>query len=137
MKFIKIYKKLLKKELETLTAQLSSIQKEIEKTERKIHSITKEIEEKTNLTPENLLEVAVKHNYIKHLRKRKEKLCEQLKELVQKEEQIKSKVSLCKSKLKLLEKTEKNIKIENEKREDLLLERFVNEVLGHSNRSNL
>jgi chromosome segregation ATPase len=137
MKFLKIYKRLLKRELDTLTAQLSKLQEEIRTVELQISETYKELEKKKKFLPENSLEMIIKDNYIKHLKTLLEKLNQQLQQLITKENSLKEKIAFTKSRLKLLEKTEKNIKIKAEKREDQLLERFINEVLGHNNRSAL
>jgi len=137
MKFLKIYKRLLKRELDTLTAQLSKLQEEIRIVELQISETYKELEKKKKFLPKNSLEMIIKDNYIKHLKTLLEKLNQQLQQLITKENSLKEKIAFTKSRLKLLEKTEKNIKIKAEKREDQLLERFINEVLGHNNRSAL
>ncbi|SMP13827.1 hypothetical protein SAMN06265339_1171 [Desulfurobacterium pacificum] len=137
MKFLKIYKRLLKRELDTLTAQLSKLQEEIRTVELQISETYKELEKKKKFLPKNSLEMIIKDNYIKHLKTLLEKLNQQLQQLITKENSLKEKIAFTKSRLKLLEKTEKNIKIKAEKREDQLLERFINEVLGHNNRSAL
>jgi prefoldin subunit 5 len=136
MKFIKIYRRLLKKELENLTAHLSILKKEIVELQQKITSVVQEIEEKKNFIPHDSLEMELKDRYTKHLSIILQNLNGKLQRLLKEEEQLKEEISYIKSKLKLLEKTEKTIKIKAEKREDLLLERFINEVLGHRNRSN-
>ncbi|MEO2083865.1 MAG: hypothetical protein ABGX12_07570 [Desulfurobacteriaceae bacterium] len=131
MRFLKVLKKVKERELKEEKEKLLKIKEKLQTLEEELKRVENE---KLKLESHELsdpLQLTLRSVCLENLRKKKQQLKGMIKALRKAEELQKEKVSSVNSYLKLIEKQERRIKVESEKRENHLTERFVNEVLLH------
>jgi wobble nucleotide-excising tRNase len=128
MKFLNILLKLRKRELREEKKKLSLLLKELHKLEEEKNSLLKALQETSKFDAEDINLLSFKNSYQHHLLRRIDNVEREIVALKGTIEKQKEKVALINSEIKLLEKRQKHLKKEAEKRADILLERFINEV---------
>ncbi|MEO2068769.1 MAG: hypothetical protein ABGX27_04580 [Desulfurobacteriaceae bacterium] len=132
MKFLKLIIRLKNKSLELEKRKLLLLEKKYSELNEKLLKEEEALKNSKEFTPSDAFSLALlqelQHKKLKEI----EKLRKYLDILSKVLEKQKERVAILNSEIKLLEKKIKRIEIENTKREDLLLERFINEVRSHS-----
>ena len=129
MKFLSILLKLIKRELKEEKKKLSLLLKELHELENERNSLVKALHKTSKFEPQDINLLSFKSSYQRHLLEKLANVDREIAVLQKSVEQQKEKVALINSEIKLLEKRQKLLKQNAEKRADILLERFINEVL--------
>ncbi|TCK03869.1 hypothetical protein [Phorcysia thermohydrogeniphila] len=129
MRFLSILLKLRKRELRKEKKRLSLLLRELHELEEERNSLLKALQETSEFEPQDINLLSFKNSYQHHLLGKIANIDREIATLQETIEQQKEKVALINSEIKLLEKRQKYLKQEAEKRADILLERFINEVL--------
>jgi len=129
MRFLNLLLKLRNKELQEEKKKLSQLLRTLQDLEKKRNNLLRALKEASEFKAQDISLLSFKSSYQHYLLKEIATINEKIANLKETIEQQKEKVALINSEIKLLEKRQRLLKRNEEKRADILLERFINEVL--------
>ncbi|ADY73881.1 hypothetical protein Dester_1245 [Desulfurobacterium thermolithotrophum DSM 11699] len=131
MKLLNLLIEIKKKELEIEKRKLFLIEKKKSELEAKLKKCKEELEETKKLDVENILILSLRTTFQNQLLEDIENLEKLIISIDRVFEKQKEKIFTINSEIKLLEKKKKAETLKIRKKEDILIERFVNEVLSY------
>ncbi len=133
MKLLRLLVQIKERELKENQKKLIQIRREIEEKEKEKRKTEEKLLQLEHTDVRTIFELSVATSYSLSLLERLRLLSSEILQLENEAEKVSEKLAVIKSEKKLLEKKMKDIKLKKEKREDVLLERFINEVLTSRN----